>query len=219
MEIKLADVEHLQRQQPLLGGQGPTLPPAPTGQDQKPPRRKIMNRTFKGTAHLVNLLPTGTVLTYQVLSPISTNQGHCASLGRYLSVGLLALCAMSCFLLSFTDSFKDAKGKVRYGIATREGLWVFDGKYANALSAEEAAKYRLRFKDFIHAVLSVLVFAAVALIDKNMVGCFCPTPSEKMKNLLSAVPIGICVFCTVLFVILPTRRQGIGCPLASSSTQ
>ncbi|KAK9285015.1 hypothetical protein L1049_024197 [Liquidambar formosana] len=180
---------------------------------QKTPGQKAIRKTFKGTAHLANLLPTGTVLTFQLLSPILTNQGQCPTpMNQLTTLVLLALCGVLCFLLSFTDSFRDERGKVRYGLATFSGLWVIDGSVT--LSPEEAAGYRVRFIDFLHALLSILVFAAVALFDQNVVKCFEPMPSDKTKDLLLKVPIGIGLVCSVLFVLFPTKRHGIGFPLS-----
>lgn len=84
-------------------------------------------QTFESTSHLANLLPTGTVLAFQLLSPIFTNQGVCDSVSRAMTAGLVILCGISSFMLSFTDSFKDGKGQVVYGFATMHGLWVIDG--------------------------------------------------------------------------------------------
>ncbi|KAE7995277.1 hypothetical protein FH972_000095 [Carpinus fangiana] len=109
------------------------------------------------------------------------------------------------------DSFRDGKGKVRHGLATFRGLWVVDGL---PLDAEEAAKYRLRLVDFFHAFMSVLVFAAVALFDQNVVKCFYPTPSGEAKDFLVAFPTGIGVACSLLFAAFPSKRHGIGFPLS-----
>ncbi|KAL6992492.1 Protein dmp6 [Sarracenia purpurea var. burkii] len=128
-----------------------------------------------------------------------------------MTAGLIALCGLSCILLSFTDSFKDKKGDICYGFATVHGLWVIDG--STALPPEDAAKYRLKFIDFVHSFMSILVFAAVALFDQNVVNCFYPRPSDKAEELLTALPVGIGVICSMLFVVFPTRRHGIGFPL------
>ncbi|KDO43218.1 hypothetical protein CISIN_1g035725mg, partial [Citrus sinensis] len=74
-------------------------------------------------------------------------------------------------------------------------------------------KYRIRFIDGVHAVLSVLVFAAVALRDKNVLSCFFPTPKHETQEVLDIVPVGIGLICSLLFVIFPTRRHGIGYPI------
>jgi hypothetical protein len=38
---------------------------------------RTINQTCKSTSRLAHLLPTGTVLSFQLLSPIFTNQGKC----------------------------------------------------------------------------------------------------------------------------------------------
>lgn len=176
--------------------------------------QKAISQTFESTAHLANLLPTGSVLAFQLLSPIFTNQGECDAVSRSLTAILIALCGLSCFLLSFTDSFKDQKGNLSYGFATLHGLWVIDG--SATIPPELRATYRLKFIDVMHAFMSILVFAAVALFDQNVVNCFYPMPSDEAKELLTAVPVGIGVICSMLFVAFPTKRHGIGFPLTAN---
>lgn len=201
------DVRTNLRQQQQL----PLLENAPKA--QKTPAQKAIRKTFKGTAHLARLLPTGSVLTFQILSPILTHQGRCPThASRVITLGLLALCGVSCFILRLTDSFRDERGKVRYGLATFRGLWVIDTSLK--LTPEEKAQYQLKFIDLFHAFASILVFATIALFDKNVVNCFFPTPSEEAKELLMRVPIGIGIACSILFVLFPSNRHGIGCPLS-----
>ncbi|KAK9267509.1 hypothetical protein L1049_009937 [Liquidambar formosana] len=175
--------------------------------------QKAISQTFQSTAHLANLLPTGSVLAFQLLSPILTNQGDCDAVSRSMTAGLVALCGVSCFLLCFTDSFRDKNGNVCYGFATFRGLWVIDG--SATIPPEVAAKYRVQFIDFMHAFMSILVFVAVALLDENVVSCFYPKPSDETTEVLTALPIGIGAICSMLFVVFPTRRHGIGFPLSA----
>ncbi|XP_010038679.2 protein DMP7 [Eucalyptus grandis] len=197
--------------QSLLRITGPSQDQEPRRQP-KTPAQKAVRKTFKLTAHLANLLPTGTVLAFQVVSPVLTHQGKCpTSLNHTLTLALLALCAASCFFLSFTDSIRDERGKVRHGIATFKGLLVLDASVR--LSPEEADRYRIRLLDLLHGVMSVLVFAAIALFDPNVVRCFYPSPSEEARRLLMAVPIGVGVACSLVFLAFPTKRHGIGFPL------
>nr|GMD11507.1 protein DMP6-like [Ipomoea batatas] len=177
--------------------------------------QKAISQTFESAAHLANLLPTGAVLAFQLLSPIFSNQGDCDAVSRFMTAGLVAMCGLSCFLLSFTDSYKDQKGNVCYGVATLNGLWVIDGSVS--LPPELAAKYKVKFIDFVHAVMSVLVFGAIALFDQNVVSCFYPTPSKEAQEILTAVPVGIGVVCSMLFVVFPTKRHGIGFPLTADN--
>lgn len=191
------------------------LPPPPSAiKPPKTPTQKAVRKAFKGTAHLANLLPTGSVLTFQVMSPVFTHEGKCKTLvSQTRTLGLLCFCALSCFLLCLTDSFRDEKGKVRYVVATFRGLWVIDGCPVT-LPPHQAAEFRLRFVDFVHAFMSILVFAAVAMFDPNVIGCFFPSPSEETMEMLTTLPITIGVICSVLFVIFPTKRHGIGFPLS-----
>ncbi|KAL3820424.1 hypothetical protein ACJIZ3_006329 [Penstemon smallii] len=176
--------------------------------------QQAISQTFESTAHLANLLPTGSVLAFQLLSPIFSNQGECDAVSRFLTAGLVTLCGLSCILLNFTDSIKDQKGNIIYGFATFRGMWIIDG--STTLPPEIAAKYKLKFIDFVHALMSILVFAAIALFDQNVVNCFYPTPSVGTKEALTALPVGIGVICSMLFVAFPTTRHGIGFPVTSN---
>lgn len=124
----------------------------------------------------------------------------------------MVLCALSCFVLSFTDSFRDEKRKVRYGFATFKGLWVIDG--GSPLDPHDAVEYRIQFLDFVHAVVSAMIFVAIALFDQNVVSCFYPIPSENTKQVLKTLPIATGVLGSMLFVSFPTTRHGIGFPLS-----
>ncbi|XP_076926403.1 protein DMP4-like [Bidens hawaiensis] len=188
-----------------------TLVPEPV---EKTLIQKAISQTFQSTAHLANLLPTGSVLAFQLLSPIFTNQGACDPMSRGMAAILIALCGLSCFLLSFTDSFKDRDGNVCYGFATKRGLCVIDGNAT--LPPELASKYRLRFIDFVHAFMSVMVFVAVTLFDEDVVNCFCPSPSDETRELLNALPVGLGVVFSMLFVVFPTQRHGIGFPVTTN---
>lgn len=169
--------------------------------------QKAISLTFKSTAYLAGRLPTGTVLVFQLLSPIFTDQGDCDTVRQYMTGALLILCGLSCFFLCFSDSFKDDKGTLHYGFATIKGLWVIDGA---TLTTEAAAAYRLRFVDFLHAFLSLLVFAAIAFFDSNVVNCFFSSPSDEVEEILTCLPVGIGVICSGIFVLFPTTRHGIG---------
>lgn len=131
-----------------------------------------------------------------------------------MTAALLLLCGLSCLLSSFTDSFRDKDGNVCYGFATLNGLWRIDGSVS--VPPEFAAKYRPRSIDFMHAFMSMLVCAAVALFDQNVVTCFYPTPSAGVQEILTALPVGNGVCCSMLFVIFPTTRHGIGFPLSAN---
>ena len=182
---------------------------------RQPSMQQRATQSLTGTvANLANLLPTGTLLAFQLLMPVFTQNGSCDSATRAMTLVLLALLALSCFLASFTDSVKTSDGQVYYGLATSKGLWLFDCPDLNfkASAAADVNKKR-EFRDWLHAVLSVLVFGAVALRDKNAVQCFYPTPGKETQEVLNIVPIGIGIICSLLFTLIPTTRHGIGYPV------
>jgi len=174
-----------------------------------------------GAANLANLLPTGTLLAFQILTPVFTNNGACDSVTRILTLVLLILLAISCFLACFTDTINASDGRIYHGIATFKGLWLFDYSPANVMDNStilpELTKYKIRPIDFVHAFLSVFVFFAVALRDNNVLTCYYPQPRRETKEVLDIVPLGIGFLCTLLFLVFPTTRHGIGYPVTPNS--
>ncbi|XP_058733694.1 protein DMP7-like [Vicia villosa] len=192
-------------EQPLLENAPRKIPKTST--------QKTIRRAFKCTSNLSNLLPTGTVLVFQTLSPVLSHRGQChTETSKIMTICLLTFCSLSCFLLSFTDSLRDERGKVRYGVATLNGIWVMDGSVK--LTVEEARNYKLSIIDLFHACGSILVFGAIALFDQNIVSCLAPQPSKDAKQFLEALPIWVGVLCSLFFFIFPTQRHGIGFPLS-----
>lgn len=191
---------------PENNGQGPVPPP-------RPPPQSTISQALEYSAHLANLLPTGTLLAFQLLTPIFTNNGSCDAATRPMTLILLFLLSLSCFLASFTDSVKASDGQVYYGFVTMRGLWLFDTPSAVASGIPDLSKFRLSFIDVVHAILSVLVFVSVALRDKNVVSCLYPKPGHEAQEVLDVVPIGIGLVSSLLFVVFPTRRHGIGYPV------
>ncbi|KAJ1284711.1 hypothetical protein BS78_03G226100 [Paspalum vaginatum] len=129
--------------------------------------QKAIGQTYQSTGHLAKLLPSGTVLSFQILVPTPAKQGHCSDMNRMMTGGLVVLCAL------------------------------------------------MRFLDFVHAIVSAMIFVAIALFDQNVVSCFYPIPSEDTKQLLTALPVAIGVIGSMLFVSFPTTRHSIGSTLSS----
>ncbi|CAA7388689.1 unnamed protein product [Spirodela intermedia] len=180
------------------------------------------SKAFQGLGDLIKLLPTGTVFLFQFLNPVLTDNGGCSVVNKALSGVLLGICGFSCAFSCFTDSYTGADGKVYYGIVTAKGLWpLWDPKS----SSTDLSNYRLRLGDFVHAALSVLVFAIVGLLDSNTVSCYYPSFESKQKVLLMVLPPAIGTLVSASAVIFPNNRHGIGYPaspdtvaLASSSS-
>ncbi|CAL9101129.1 unnamed protein product [Musa textilis] len=203
--------EDQEKQQPLLTPRGSS---SSSAEGQMTSLQKLLGQTYESTANLAKCLPTGTVLAFQVLSPIVTDAGHCIKANQVMTACLVALFGLSCFILAFTDSFRDeTTGRVRYGVATIKGLWVIDS--LKPPSPELAAKYRLKLIDFMHASVTLLVFAAVALSDKNVASCFYHIGSENTEQVLTALPAVIGFIASAVCVAFPSARHGIGSPVSA----
>ncbi|XP_010938910.2 protein DMP2-like [Elaeis guineensis] len=167
----------------------------------------IGDRAFKGVADLMKLLPSGTVFLFQFLNPLLTNAGHCHTVNKYLSGALLAICGFSCCFSSFSDSYIGSDGKVYHGLVTKDGLWSFSDPNA---SSKVLSKYKLRYGDFVHAFLSLIVLAVIALLDGNIVSCFYPSFESEEKTLLMVLPTVVGGLASSAFMIFFNNRHGIG---------
>uniref|UniRef100_A0A0D9VG00 Uncharacterized protein n=1 Tax=Leersia perrieri TaxID=77586 RepID=A0A0D9VG00_9ORYZ len=191
------------------GGQTPTTTPSPS----------LVCKALNSTADLAKHLPTGAVLAFEVLSPTFTADGSCTSANRALTGCLIAACALCCFLLSLTDSYRDAAtGAVRYGFVTPSGrLLLIDSGSSTTTPTQQVVRderYRLRARDVAHGALSFAVFLAVAMVDRNVVSCFYPVESPATRQLLAAVPMAAGAAGSFLFAMFPSTRRGIGFPVA-----
>ncbi|KAK2447694.1 protein DMP2 [Trifolium repens] len=183
-----------------------------SGSTSKTSTSTMSGKAFSGVGNLVKLLPTGTVFLFQFLSPVLTNSGHCNTVNKYLSGILLVVCGFNCAFTSFTDSYIGSDGQTHYGIVTTKGLWPSPASDSVDLSA-----YKLRFGDFVHASLSVIVFAVLGLLDSNIVSCFYPKFESSEKILMQVLPPIIGVVSGTVFMIFPSYRHGIGYPSSSDT--
>ncbi|CAL5061329.1 unnamed protein product [Urochloa decumbens] len=177
----------------------------------------MADATFKSIGDVLKLLPTATVIVYEVLNPIVTNTGECRHVGYKIATGiLLGLCGFFCAFSTFTDSYVGADGNVKYGLVTPRGLLPF---YDSGVEGRDFSKYKLRFADFVHAAFTVAVFAAVALLaDANTVACFYPSLKEQQKKVVMALPVVVGAVAGVVFVVFPSTRHGIGYPPSKPET-
>ncbi|CAB4263715.1 unnamed protein product [Prunus armeniaca] len=83
------------------------------------------NRKLSTARSLANLLPTGTVLAFQALTPSISYNGRCHTFNQYLVAFVILVCSVICFVSSFIDSLP-WEGKVYYGFATSKGLCVLN---------------------------------------------------------------------------------------------
>lgn len=181
---------------------------------QEPAVRPVVARmTLSSASDLLKLLPTGTVLAFQALAPSFSNHGVCYAANRYLVATLIASCATSCVLLSFTDSLVGGDGKLYHGVATLRGLYPFNFTGTPAerdATFKDLARFRITALDVVHAFFSAIVFLAVALADASIQGCLFPDAGPDVRELLVNLPLGAGFLSSVVFMIFPTTRKSIG---------
>lgn len=90
----------------------PRPPPAIIPNKRRVAVAKGVQKTLSKTSMLVNFLPTGTLLTFEMLLPPVSGDGSCSPVSTMMIHLLLAICAASCFFFHFTDSFKAPDGTV-----------------------------------------------------------------------------------------------------------
>ncbi|KAK9758204.1 hypothetical protein RND81_01G215300 [Saponaria officinalis] len=166
----------------------------------------ILNAILSGTARLNILLPSFTILAFSIFAPLLTNDGKCDNLDRWLMGGFWAVCAVSCIFFSITDSFRGMNGRLYYGVATVKGIWAFNGGRKKPLLPSD---YKLRWSDLFHTSLSVIAFLTFAALHNDVQGCYYPGIPRKVTN---TVPLVVGFIVSVLFVVFPPRRRGIGYP-------
>ncbi|PKA47455.1 hypothetical protein AXF42_Ash020184 [Apostasia shenzhenica] len=162
----------------------------------------VIDKTLASASNLSKLLPTGTVLAFQTLSPSFTNKGHCYASNRILTYALIVICVASCLFFTFTDSLTGRDGQLYYGVATSKGLYI--------LNEDQLRRLRRRWVDWVHALFGVAVFLALAFGDGNVQSCFFPSAGRQSKELLVNLPLGAAVFASLVFMVFPTSRKGIG---------
>ncbi|KAM7269198.1 hypothetical protein ACFE04_024695 [Oxalis oulophora] len=170
---------------------------------------KGVQKTLSKTSMLANFLPTGTLLTFEMVLPSVSRNGNCTAVGTHMILGLLGLCSLSCFFFHFTDSFKGPDGKIYYGFVTPKGLAVF--KPGLAVEVPKDEKYKVGFNDFVHAIMSVMVFMAIAFSDHRVTDCLLPGHVKEMDEVMESFPLMVGVVCSSLFLVFPNTRYGIGC--------
>ncbi|GMH08335.1 hypothetical protein Nepgr_010175 [Nepenthes gracilis] len=160
-----------------------------------------------GLGSLLKHLPTGTVFAYEFLSPVLSNNGSCSHFNKILTAVLIGCCGLTCALSCFTDSYTDGK-KTYYGVATTKGLWTSSSK-----EKRNDPRYKLGPGDFVHAMLSAMVFAVVAVLDSNTVACYFPVALRSSENtFVASLPVVVGSVASLVFTFFPSKRHGIGYP-------
>ncbi|KAI3696391.1 hypothetical protein L1987_79405 [Smallanthus sonchifolius] len=170
---------------------------------------KSVQKTLSKTSLLVNFLPTGTLLTFEMVLPSIYGKGQCSTVATLMINLLLAICTFSCFFFHFTDSFHSPDGKIYYGFVTPSGLKVF--KPSAMIEVPNDERYKVGITDFIHAVMSSMVFISIAFSDHRVTDCLFPGHAKEMDEVMQSFPLMVGIVCSGLFLMFPNTRYGIGC--------
>ncbi|KAM0994961.1 hypothetical protein COP2_010664 [Malus domestica] len=161
----------------------PRSPPSPP-KILKHSSNHPIHQTLASAANLDNLLPTGTILAFHTLIPTFSNNG-------------------SYQLPILMDNYR----KIYYGIATFKGMYIFNCSNTEDMD-RDLKKHRIKFIDFVHAFMSLLVFLVFELSNSSVQSSFSELGiSELTMNL----PLGAGNLSSFLFTIFPTTCRGIGC--------
>lgn len=71
------------------------------------------------------------------------------------------------------------------------------------------SEYKLRWIDLFHALLSLIAFLTFAGSHNDVLECYHLEMSRKVTN---SVPLVVGFVISVLFVVFPSKRRGIGYP-------
>ncbi|KAK6928186.1 Protein DMP [Dillenia turbinata] len=170
---------------------------------------KSVQKTLSKTSLLANFLPTGTLLTFEMVLPSVYRSGDCSPVSTIMIDVLLVICALSCFFFHFTDSFKGPDGKVYYGFVTPKGLAVFKPGLEVVVPKDD--KFKVALTDFVHAIMSVMVFMAIAFSDRRVTTCLFPRHEKEMDEVMEGFPLMVGILCSGLFLVFPKNRYDIGC--------
>ena len=166
-----------------------------------------IQRCFTTASDLRNFLPTGTNLIFGSFLPTMCKSGQCSSLSTTTMIIVLGLCASFCFLSSFTDSFErsDNGGKkaISYGFVTTKGLWLHNHK-----GFIEDERYKLGFGDVLHAMMSLVVFLAIAFSDHRVIDCLFPKHVNDVEQVMHVLVLVVGFVCSFLFLLFPVYRRG-----------
>ena len=152
------------------------------------------------------------MLVFQALTPsLANTNGKCHEINKYHIGFLIAICAVTCFFSSFTASFLDGDGKLYYGFATFKGFRVINCNENKKWLNKKLKKHNIKFKDYVHAFGSLIVFLIFAFSSSDVLHCFFPDGGgENEYSMVFYLPVVAGVLSSFLFSIFPTERKGFG---------
>lgn len=171
-------------------------------------------KTLASISNLVKLLPTTTLQAFITLNPSFTNHGQCLKSNKLLTTFLIIICSITCAFFSITDSVMH-KGKLYIGIATLNGIYVFnfdDEDYDDVRNwfKNDRQKYMLKISDGVHVILTVVIFLCLSLSNGYVQSCFFTGKVDNGMALLTYFPSGFSILATLALLLMPKARKGVG---------
>ncbi|KAJ7546395.1 hypothetical protein O6H91_08G038300 [Diphasiastrum complanatum] len=171
--------------------------------------------------NISNLLPTGTLMMFQSLAPIFTNNGVCGSIEQTMTGILVLIFSLICFLSCFTDSLTTESGHTYRGILTTKGL--YNSQFKQLLKIDSnfytgppgSSRYYVKISDFVNASLTIVCFCSISLLTAPLTNCLFPDiPSTIAKT----VPIIVSLLVSIVFGFSPPARLGVGYSSANTGS-
>lgn len=72
-------------------------------------------------------------------------------------------------------------------------------------------RFKVSLTDFVHAIMSVMVFVAIAFSDHRVTDCLFPGHETQMDQVMESFPLMVGIVCSGLFLLSSNARHGIGC--------
>ena len=164
-------------------------------------------------AKLAKYLPTGALLAFSSIVPLTTSDGKCGPAEWAVTGSFLLLMTVSCFLMAFTETLVMGK-KHYYGLVTPRGLWspTLEEDHPNDRKVLADPKYCANWQDFAHACISTAVFVTLAVLTDPVAVCFFGSMGIPPVVKKSVPPI-VAGAASVLFSFFGPPRAAVGYPV------
>ena len=69
-------------------------------------------------------------------------------------------------------------------------------------------RYKLGFGDVLHAMMSLVVFLAIAFSDHRVIDCLFPKHVNDVEQVMHVLVLVVGFVCSFLFLLFPVYRRG-----------
>ncbi|KAF8029681.1 hypothetical protein BT93_E2188 [Corymbia citriodora subsp. variegata] len=163
---------------------------------------------------LANHLPTGSFFSFELLSGLSSCEN------RAVTIMFLSTFGAACFFSCFTDSFRVC-GRTHFTFLSCDNSSRGQSCSCNSCNNNNNNQRRdtcrlpqrghgVHTSDFIHAVTSMAVYAALVFSNPNVMDTFYPCAPSWLLQFLQWLRLLIFILAAAVFCKFPSHRRGIG---------